>query len=342
MQDEILIKYFNGTASEQEKEEILAWLESSPEHEKHLGELYDIWILTQMATAEESLEEKNAVLHNIVGVKLKNRELSGQKRKNLFIRIAYAAVAILVIGLLAADIHVRKEQTRTFEQNRLTLAQAVELGYMQELYVPKGAKSNIVLPDSSTVKLNSDSKIIFPHKFTGQTREVYIEGEGYFDVKSDSLRPMIVSTSNGYEIKVLGTKFNVYSYKDEPVSKTTLIEGRIDILKSDKVVAQLNNGDSFVKEQVKAIKKISDQNISNDIAWTKDILIFHSAPMADVLKKLERWHGTQFVVKNPAIFDIKLTAEYQNESIVQILEVIKFSSGIDYSIKGNTATLSLN
>ena len=75
MQDEFLIKYFNGTASEQEKEEILAWLKSSPEHEKHLGELYDIWILTQMATAEESLEEKNAVLHNIIGAKEKNTHL---------------------------------------------------------------------------------------------------------------------------------------------------------------------------------------------------------------------------------------------------------------------------
>lgn len=330
MQDEFLIKYFNGTASEQEKEEILAWLKSSPEHEKHLGELYDIWILTQMATTDHNEAEQQEVLKNIL-----------PSKRNTFLRIVSAVAAVAVIALLVADIHTRHLQTKALE-NKLTLAQAVELGYMQELYVPKGAKSNIVLPDSSTVKLNSDSKIIFPHKFTGQTREVYIEGEGYFDVKSDSLRPMIVSTSNGYEIKVLGTKFNVYSYKDEPVSKTTLIDGRIDILKSDKVVAQLNNGDSFVKEQVKAIKKISDQNISNDIAWTKDILIFHSAPMADVLKKLERWHGTQFVVKNPAIYDIKLTAEYQNESIVQILEVIKFSSGIDYSIKGNTVTLSLN
>lgn len=330
MQDEFLIKYFNGTASEQEKEEILAWLKSSPEHEKHLGELYDIWILTQMATTDHNEAEQQEVLKNIL-----------PSKRNTFLRIVSAVAAVAVIALLVADIHTRHLQTKALE-NKLTLAQAVELGYMQELYVPKGAKSNIVLPDSSTVKLNSDSKIIFPHKFTGQTREVYIEGEGYFDVKSDSLHPMIVSTSNGYEIKVLGTKFNVYSYKDEPVSKTTLIDGRIDILKSDKVVAQLNNGDSFVKEQVKAIKKISDQNISNDIAWTKDILIFHSAPMADVLKKLERWHGTQFVVKNPAIYDIKLTAEYQNESIVQILEVIKFSSGIDYSIKGNTVTLSLN
>ena len=284
-----------------------------------------------MATTDHNEAEQQEVLKNIL-----------PSKRNTFLRIVSAVAAVAVIALLVADIHTRHLQTKALEDNKLSLAQAVELGYMQELYVPKGAKSNIVLPDSSTVKLNSDSKIIFPHKFTGQTREVYIEGEGYFDVKSDSLRPMIVSTSNGYEIKVLGTKFNVYSYKDEPVSKTTLIEGRIDILKSDKVVAQLNNGDSFVKEQVKAIKKISDQNISNDIAWTKDILIFHSAPMADVLKKLERWHGTQFVVKNPAIYDIKLTAEYQNESIVQILEVIKFSSGIDYSIKGNTVTLSLN
>ncbi|MBQ3521332.1 MAG: DUF4974 domain-containing protein, partial [Bacteroidales bacterium] len=180
-----------------------------------------------------------------------------------------------------------------------------------------------------------------PHKFTGDTREVYIEGEGYFDVKSDSLKPMIVNTATGYEIKVLGTKFNVYSYKNEPISKTILIEGRIDILSSNRVIAQLNDGDSFVKEEIKAIKKIADKNITNDIAWTKDMLVFNSTPMSDVIKKLERWHGTRFIVKDPAIYNINLTAEYQNESIVQILEVIKFSAEIDYSIKDNIVTLSL-
>ncbi len=348
MQDELLLKYFNNTATEAEKQEIRNWLESSKENGKHLGELYDIWILTQMATAKENVSEKQEILQNIMASSGKASKLSGQEADkkgniagNIFVKIAYIAAAVIIAGLLIADIHVRQHQPKTIEQNRLTLAQVVDLGYMQELYVPKGAKSNIILPDSSTVKLNSDSKIIFPHKFTGDTREVYIEGEGYFDVKSDSLKPMIVNTATGYEIKVLGTKFNVYSYKNEPVSKTTLIEGRIDILSSNRVIAQLNDGDSFVKEEIKAIKKIADKNITNDIAWTKDMLVFNSTPMADVIKKLERWHGTRFIVKDPAIYSINLTAEYRNESLVQILEVIKFSAEIDYSIKGNIVTLSL-
>lgn len=334
MQDEILIKYFNGTASQQEKEAILKWLSESRENEKYIGQLYDLWIMPKLVGCTTKENRAQAVEKAVVLEKIKS-----VKRKHNVWKYALSFAAIVLIGLIIADISVKLQYIYAVEKNEITLSQAVKLGYMHELYVPKGAKSYIVLPDSSTVKLNSDSKIIFPHKFTGNVRKVYIEGEGYFDVKSSLEQPMLVSTANGYEIKVLGTKFNVYSYKNEPVSKTTLVEGRIDIIKSEKVIATLEEGDSFVKQDIKSIKKIEDKSVSNDIAWTNNIIVFDGTPMAEVFRKLERWHGTRFIVKNPKIYDIKLTAEYHNESILQILEAIKFITDIDYTLKDNIAVL---
>lgn len=332
MNDELLIKYFSNAATEEEVREILQWAEQGVENQKHFAELHDIWLMSKMADAIDEELQLNQIRESITNAGNKQKP----RKQIAWLKLSFAAAAVIIIALLAIDLHVRLS-SRT--QAETAIANTQMSANIHEIYTPKGAKANILLPDSSVVKLNSDSRIIFPDKFSNDERVVYIEGEGYFDVRSNPEAPMTVRTSNGYDVKVLGTKFNIYSYREEKRSKTTLIEGSVDILKADEVIAQLAPGDSFVKEEIRAIKNTKDIKQETDIAWTKDILIFDNTPLSDVIRKLERWYGTTFIIGDSNILDIKLTSEYENESIVQILESIKFSANIEYTIKDNVVKL---
>ncbi len=336
MNDELLIKYFSNTATEEEVREILQWVELSRENKRHFAELHDILTLSNMADAHEESSQLTQIRERITGLQNKQQRKGEQRKSIAWLKVSFAAAAIIIIALLAMDLHLRLNNST---QDRAAIANALISANIHEIYTPKGAKANIMLPDSSVVKLNSDSKIIFPDKFASDERVVYIEGEGFFDVQSNPNSPMIVRTSNGYDVKVLGTKFNICSYREEKRSKTTLIEGNIEIVKANKVIAYLAPGDSFVKEEVQTIKNTNDIKQEADIAWTKDILVFDNTPLREVIIKLERWYGTTFIIDNSSILNIRLTSEYENESIVQILESIKFSANIDYTIKNNVVRL---
>lgn len=345
MNDDILIKYFCNAATEEEVTEILQWVEQSTENKRHFARLHDIWTLANMADAREDERALKKIRNRITGSDASesnsaNNESSThrieQRKTPAWLKISFAAAAVVIIALLAADLHIRLNRE---PNDNGAITNTGLSANIHEIYTPKGAKANILLPDSSVVKLNSDSKIIFPDKFTGNERVVYIEGEGFFDVKSNPEAPMTVRTSNGYDVKVLGTKFNIYSYREEERSKTSLLEGNIDILSNESVVVQLEHGDSFVKDGENAVKNSNDADIDKDIAWTNDILAFENTPLNEVIKRLERWYGTTFIVKDSDILKIRLTAEYENESVIQILESIKFSADIEYTIKKNRVEL---
>src|SRR5699024_158019 len=104
------------------------------------------------------------------------------------------------------------------------------------LATPRGGEYSLILPDGTKVWLNADSRLVYPSFFTGNTRNVQLEGEAYFDVKRDAGRPFIVRLPSSRleegersEIKVLGTEFNVQAYKDEPNITTTLVKGKVQI-----------------------------------------------------------------------------------------------------------------
>ena len=208
---------------------------------------------------------------------------------------------------------------------------------MHTIYTNKGAKSVITLPDGSTVKLNSDTKLVFPDKFIGSTREIFVTGEAFFDVKPNPDTPMVVSTDKNIFIKVTGTKFNIRAYKNDNSTKATLYSGKIDVLSKNKdgepyIMTSMKPNESFeVRENIKPLKVLKADTLKLS-AWTRGELMFEYAPLSDVIKELERWHGASFEVANERIYNHKFSAKFKQESLVQILEVLKFCTGIEYEI----------
>jgi ferric-dicitrate binding protein FerR (iron transport regulator) len=252
-----------------------------------------------------------------------------------------AVAALFVLGIVNAY-YIGYHTVASRNEQRILLTHTPE-AYKHEIYTDNGVKASITLPDSSLVLLNSGTRIVFPDRFTGSTREVYLSGEAYFNVKSDSLRPMIITTPRNFHVEVKGTTFNIRSYENEADAQTTLISGRLDIVyttaRNKEVTRTLKPQESFILSNHTLSADRKSDAVYNEVAWKDGVLIFEKTPMRDIITKLTRWHGTEFTVIDPEILNYRITATFKSESIIQIMEMIKFTSFIDYRADGNHITL---
>jgi hypothetical protein len=335
-----LIKFISGKAAITEQNAVVKWINQSEENLKYFISLKNLWVLQNMPETKASESEMAAA------ERIMSEAESEKKKKNNFRRFLPYAAAVIT-GLLVFNIYLHFKQLS--DSQKELLKESITLAMLpaeakHTLYTPNGVRGYVVLPDSSHVWLNSASKITYPNRFIGPTREVEISGEAYFDVKSDPANPMIISTNRDFKIHVVGTKFTVRSYPDDNEAQTTLIDGSIKLVRTspvtgEDIITNMKPSESFLIKDNDAPILIRQADTSKQTAWKEGKLIFDSTPMPEVIKKLERWHGTKFTVKDPDILKFKFTANFRSESIVQIMEMLKFASLIDYSVEENHVTL---
>lgn len=158
---------------------------------------------------------------------------------------------------------------------------------------PKGGQYQLVLADGSKVWLNAASSLRFPVAFTGKTRELELTGEGYFEVAHNKDKPFKVSV-NGMEVEVLGTHFNINAYSDEPVVKTTLIEGKVKVRKSE-AVALLGPGQQAQLSGANSLKVFTDVDIEGVLAWKNGNFSLKGVDAAALLRQISRWYDVEVV-----------------------------------------------
>ncbi|HJU45510.1 MAG TPA: FecR domain-containing protein [Chitinophagaceae bacterium] len=165
------------------------------------------------------------------------------------------------------------------------------------LSTPRGGTYQITLPDGSKVWLNAESSITYPVAFTGNERRVeLVDGEAYFEVAKDSKRPFIVSVDDNMEVEVLGTHFNVNAYEDEEVIKTTLVEGKVKVNKSNKSNESLlliPGQQAKVNIENETITVINDVDTEEAIAWKEGLFYFEDDDIKTVMRQLARWYDVE-------------------------------------------------
>jgi transmembrane sensor len=174
----------------------------------------------------------------------------------------------------------------------------VNAGQTNTLITANGETYQVKLPDGSLVRLNSASSLTYPTSFENlSSRQVELTGEAYFEVSKETLRPFLVE-SEGQQVKVLGTHFNINTYADEPVTKTTLMEGSV------LVSARSGPGRSFLlkpNEQLARRGKafsILKVNASDEIAWIKGKFSFNEETLESILRKVSRWYDLEIEYKD--------------------------------------------
>jgi len=227
-------------------------------------------------------------------------------------------------------------------------------------------KSVVTLADGTVVTLNSSTSLKYPDRFDAKTREVYLDGEAYFDVFKDALHPFIIHTSK-MNIRVLGTSFNVKSYPGETLSETTLIRGSIEVTlndrPSDRIILKpkeklvVQNSTGAIKKQDDGAARLPAQDnaakgtrysLTNltylpnnekmvvETSWLENKLVFSDKDFVDISGQLERWYGMHFEFGNDRVKDYRFTGLFEKESLPQVLDALKMVEHFRYKITNAT------
>lgn len=339
MKKSLLLRYIKGDTTEEQNKEVLEWIARSAENKRYFLRLNNLWISLNLSPDKANDEEINEIRLLTTGKK----SVSTLFRKIL----PYAAAAVIIISAGLNYLLLNNNKKLSENAAQLNLADLPH-EYRHELYTEKGVKAKIMLPDSSWVWLNSDSKIVYPDRFIGDLREIEFSGEAFFDIKRDSLHPLIIRTNKNFMIEVLGTSFNLKSYDDDNEARTTLYSGKLNVIskvnnreseKSKEIITTLSPLESCIIKNNQVTVQSKPENVADHTAWKDGKIIFESTPISEVVKILERWHGVQFVVKDRSVYNYNITARFKTESIVQIMEMIKYCALVDYSIDSTKVTI---
>jgi transmembrane sensor len=198
---------------------------------------------------------------------------------------------------------------------------------------PRGGTYQVALPDGTKVWLNADSKLSFPSKFSGDKRQVKLDGEAYFEVSKIELRkghrmPFVV-TSKAQTVEVLGTHFNIHNYPGERSVKTTLLEGSVRV---NKEVTLKPNQQSVLTDQAILVKEV-DVNLA--VAWKNGDFMFRGERIGDLMKEVERWYNIDVVYQDDSLAAIKFSgniSRYKNVSA--LLDILQTTGQVHFVLKG--------
>jgi transmembrane sensor len=319
MNEERLIEYIKGKiTSESELTEILDWIESSPENQKQYNQLKNLWVITGLDHPDEV---------TIPGFCPRVRRSHVKER--MFVSFTkYAAVFILAFVLGSLSLYfTNRNQNSTLS----TLYNTIE--------VTNGERSQVTLYDGTKVWLNSGTKFRYPVLFSRHTRDVFLEGEGYFDVAKDCKHPFIVNAGR-LQVKVLGTKFDVYAYPDDNEFSATLEEGSVNAI--DTVTYNgvlLAPGEQAILNRSTNVMKHLSVNTELYTSWKENMLKFEAAPFEEVIKKMERWYDVKITVEPTVNTKERYTMTVKTESLREMLELVSKTTKMDYEINENRVFL---
>lgn len=198
------------------------------------------------------------------------------------------------------------------------------------LIVPKGTSFHLILCDGTRVWLNADSKITYPVTFTGNTREVYLEGEAFFDVKRNEQAPFTVNADQ-LNVRVLGTKFNVNTFADNGFASTALVEGSVEVSGKAGTLQRLIPGQVAMIDSIGKIQVV-DMELKPYTAWLDDMFCFRNAPLSEILKQVERYYNVK-VVYNADYREEYYTGDiYRNKPLQTLLDVLEMTIPVKFEL----------
>ena len=208
------------------------------------------------------------------------------------------------------------------------------------LIVPKGERQKVIFSDSSWVILNAQSTMKYPVAFRGKERKVYVEGEAYFEVTRDEEHPFIVSVKN-FDVRVLGTSFNVMSYDDEFASSVTLLSGKVETTSGHDTV-RLSPGEqvSITSDNRMTVQK-TDINVV--VSWMDGKFGFSNERLDVIMRKICRWYDVEVLYAVPGIRERRFTgAPANNMPLKELLEALSTTTNLQFSLQDGVITIKQN
>ena len=372
---ELVIKYLTGESTETERFLVNQWINKEAENKRYFEEIEFLWKASGIIRQVDEDVKRNDwdLLLGRIEKKseydlIKSKERQPESHKiplkksreiaNKFLRVA--AIFVLAFSFSWAAFYFLNKRPS-----------GDSLAYNQ-IITAKGQKSQIILSDGTKVWLNSETILKYPTAFNEDQREVYLEGEAFFEVqKKENKVPFLVKT-NDIDIEVLGTRFNVMAYSDEETVETTVVEGLICVvrkglkpsldqnvlLKTNQKATLIKKGSRVILSEVELYKPTlvkstqtspsispiekeqilvsSKVDVELHTAWKDDLLVFQSETLENITYKLERWYDVKIHIEDEGLKHYRYTGKFEHkESLSQVLEILSLTTPMSYMFERN-------
>lgn len=215
------------------------------------------------------------------------------------------------------------------------------------LVVPYGKRTQITLADGSKVWLNSGTKLVYPATITAGKREVYVDGEAIFDVTHIDGKPFYVKTKD-FEIKVLGTVFNVSTYREDENTSAVLAEGKIEITSNNNTLLRsekktISPGTRVVFDKQNETFQTYQVNTNNFLSWRDGYLILEKEQLKNILKKISRYYNVEIDLRDPQIGEETFSGNLNlRKTPEEVLDIIAETTSINITKENSKLIINLN
>lgn len=372
MLDQKIDKYLRGTATSEEEKEVQDWIIASDKNAKRFHLLKAEYIVSTLGEANSDLEGS---YHHIIDAQKPTSGHRRRFSQTILKSAAILAILLglstvlrdtfvnsgavpiipedaIILQLENGNIEVISEEGAVkvvdSEGNVLGSQQGSQLIYKNNgtskeelvyntLTVPYGKRFSLLLSDGTQVTLNSGTSLKYPVQFPNtENRQVFLDGEAFFNVAKDSVNPFIVNTDQ-LNVRVLGTKFNMSSYPEDQFVNTTLLEGSVSVYNKQDTFNSSNASllePGFKAEWNKYNKQIliEEADIAMHTDWLNGKIILRHVPFKNIVKKLERHYNVEIVNNNPKLDEELFTASFDIETIEQVFQTFNLTYEMDYKI----------
>jgi len=203
-----------------------------------------------------------------------------------------------------------------------------------------GEHAKIMLSDGTKIWLNAGSNLRYPAKFKGDTREVYLTGEAFFDVAKDKKHPFIIHTDK-MDTKVLGTSFNVQAYPDQTTQEVSVLTGRVNVKSTvTEENVYVTPGQKVVfKSQSNKLKAFTDIPVNSISLWRKNIIVFEDAPLPEVIATINRNYNVTIEIGNKNLNNLKISAYFKELPVNEVVALVCNIINADYKLESGIYTI---
>lgn len=352
--NELLVKCISGQASEKDFEKAWYWVHASEANTKYYESLNKTWIAGNLNSPVDQRIVKSAWSKVQKSINRQQGRLISFKQKMLVTVPRAAAILgfVFISGYFA---------------NRMVNKNVLKHEVVSEIIfeAPKGFQSSVTLSDGTKIRLNASTRIKYLNTYGINNRNIYLEGEAYFEVAKNASLPFNVNVG-GIVVKAVGTKFNVQGYSDDTEIVTTLVEGKVAVRKIDtpdnkaktflvpnqqavyfkdnatRIAFLRNHGAANILDESNEI--IVVDNVKSEVvtSWQQNNLQLQSESFSNLIKKLERRFNIKIILKDGELSKYKITGTIENLSAEQTFKALQLLLPMKYSFDKNVVIVSFN
>ena len=314
-------RYIKGVADDNEKKYVESLFLNEESNLYFRNRLEEDWELMLKDDIDTKIDLRHLLdhIHHIIN---KNEIEKRNKPLRKIVLVYMRTAAILLVPLMVAGGLIY-----SYMSNRYKTVTGEETTSV--IFAPLGSRVSFNLPDGTIGMLNSGSHLSYSIPFAND-RHIKLEGEAWFKVKHDEKHPFEINAGNS-EVKVLGTTFNISAYPTENYIEVVLQEGKVEFLedKRDEVITLLPS-ERLIFRNGKISKSVVDPGKYN--AWTEGELVFRGDPMAEVVRRIERWYNVKIKLAGQDIEKYSFRATFQDDKLEDVLRFLAMTSPIEYTI----------